>query len=100
VRSVLSRVHRDGTISSAAFRASWERVSGLLTACIIIQPTDNVRALAFVQLDRFTLKASDALQLAAALVWCRERPRGRLFVCNDRQLLGAATAAGFEVRSA
>jgi hypothetical protein len=65
----------------------------------MIPPTDAVRELAFAQLDRFPLKASDALQLAAALVWCKQVPRGRRFICNDRQLLAAATAAGFEVHS-
>jgi hypothetical protein len=92
-------VLREGAISGAAFRAAWERVSGLLAGCVIIQPTDEVRALALEQLDRFPLKASDALQLAASLVWCKQSPRGRRFVSNHRRLLTAATAAGFEVRS-
>lgn len=99
VRGALTRVLRDGTISSAAFRAAWERVSGLLLSCAMIEPTGKVKALALAQLDRFPLKASDALQLAAALIWCRQRPRGRVFVCNDRQLLDAAKVAGFEVHS-
>jgi prevent-host-death family protein len=99
VRSVLNRVRREGTISSAAVRASWERASRLLSACIMIPPTDAVKELAYAQLDRFPLKASDALQLAAALVWCKQNPRGRWFVCNDRQLLTAAVASGFEVLS-
>jgi hypothetical protein len=99
VRSVLNRVRREGTISSAAVRASWERASGLLSACIMIPPTDAVKELAYAQLDRFPLKASDALQLAAALVWCKQNPRGRWFVCNDRKLLTAAVASGFEVLS-
>jgi predicted nucleic acid-binding protein len=99
VRSVLNRVHRQGAISSAANRASWERASGLLLGCLMIPPTDAVEELASAQLDRFPLKASDALQLAAALVWCKQIPRGRRFICNDRQLLTAATAAGFEVHS-
>jgi predicted nucleic acid-binding protein len=99
VRSVLNRVRREGAISSAAVRASWERASGLLSACLMIPPTDAVKESALTQLDRFPLKASDALQLAAALVWCKQNPRGRLFVCNDRQLVNAAAAAGFEVLS-
>ncbi|MDQ7843436.1 MAG: hypothetical protein QN141_11835 [Armatimonadota bacterium] len=36
-------------------------------------------------------------QLAAALVWCRERPRGRSFVCLDRALALAAGTLGFAV---
>jgi hypothetical protein len=34
----------------------------------MIPPTDAVKEMAFAQLGRFPLKASDALQLAAALV--------------------------------
>ncbi len=99
VRSVLNRVRREGAISSSAVRASWERASGLLSACLTIPPTDAVKELASAQLDRFPLKASNALQLAAALVWCKQSPRGRRFICNDRQLLTAATASGFQVHS-
>ena len=99
VRSVLNRVRREGAISSVSVRASWERASGLLSACLMITPTDAVKELASVQLDRFPLKASDALQLAAALVWCKQSSRGRWFVCNDRQLLAAAVACGFEALS-
>jgi hypothetical protein len=99
VRSVLNRVHREGAISNAAMLASWERASGLLSASLMIPPTDTVKALASAQLDRFPLEAPDALQLAAALVWCKQIPRGRRFICNDRQLLAAATATGFEVKS-
>ena len=75
VRSVLNRVHREGAISRAAKRASLERASGLLAGCLMIPPTDAVKVLAFAQLDRFPLKASGALQLAAALVWCKHPPR-------------------------
>jgi predicted nucleic acid-binding protein len=71
----------------------------VLSGCLTIPPTDAVRELACAQLDRFPLKASDALQLAAALVWCKQISRGRRFICNDRKLLAAATAAGFEVHS-
>lgn len=99
VRSALGRLQREGVISPVAFRASWERLSGLLSGCVVVPPADAVKELALAQLDRFPLKAGDALQLGAALVWCRQKPRGRLMVCNDRQLLKAAVAAGFEVES-
>ena len=69
----------------------------LLLSSRCIEPIEIVRELALAQLDRFPLKAGDALQLAAALVWCRQRPHRRTFVCNDRQLRSAADALGFEV---
>ncbi len=42
--------------------------------------------------------AQTALQLGAALVWCREKPRRRPFVCFDERLGKAAPQAGFSVR--
>jgi predicted nucleic acid-binding protein len=74
-------------------------LSTLLSSAKEILPSANVREIAFQQLERFPLRAADALQLTAALVWCGERPRGRWFVCADRRLATAATSAGFEVHS-
>jgi hypothetical protein len=42
------------------------------------------------------VRASDALQLSAALVWCKQKPKGRLFVCNDDRLSAAAVQSGFD----
>jgi hypothetical protein len=39
----------------------------------------------------------DSFRLASVLVWCKEQPRGRLFVCCDVLLAEAATNAGFDV---
>ena len=99
VGSVLRRVRREDAISEAALHAARERLAALLNRCTEVPPTDLVRDLALTQIDRFPLKAGDALQLAAALVWCRQKPSGRWFVCNDRQLSAAAEAAGFTVES-
>lgn len=48
-------------------------------------------------LDRYPLKAADALQLAAAFAWCGGNPEGRKFICLDRQLNRAAESEGFEI---
>ena len=61
-----------------------------------MQPNEEVRAKAESLLDRFPLKAADALQLAAALAWCRERPAKRTFISGDKQLLDAAQQLGFD----
>ncbi len=45
----------------------------------------------------YGLRALDAFQLAAALVWCNERPRNRPLICADQRLSDAARDAGFEV---
>src|SRR5262249_52471230 len=44
-------------------------------------------------------EAVPALHLGAALIWCNQKPRGRLFVCNDLSLGDAARQAGFTVES-
>src|ERR1700722_2927527 len=97
-RSALVRLQRQGILSATAFRASWRRFSDLVNASKEVAPSDNVREIAFRQLDRFPLRAGDGLQLAAALAWCDERPRGRWFVCADRRLAAAAIEAGFDVK--
>jgi uncharacterized protein len=95
----LVRLQREGALSDSAFRVSCECFSTLLFSAKEILPSANVKEIACQQLERFPLRAADALQLAAALVWCGERPRGRWFVCADRRLAAAAAGAGFEVQS-
>lgn len=68
-------------------------------AALEVAPNEVVRTLAEAALERFDLRAADSLQLAAALVLCRERPRGRTFVCFDQKLATAADLAGFTVLS-
>jgi len=56
-----------------------------------------VRARAARLLSLHPLRAADALQLAAALVWCRERTAEAPFVCLDDRLRLAAAREGFRV---
>jgi predicted nucleic acid-binding protein len=46
--------------------------------------------------DRYDLRAADALQLAAALVWCEDLPQGRMFLTADKKLQQAAMLSGFD----
>ncbi len=64
-----------------------------------VQPSNRIRTLAEGFLDAHPLKAADALQLAAAFVWCAGLTLNREFVCLDRQLSSAATTEGFTVIS-
>jgi len=99
VRSTLERLRREGAISPRAYETSKTRLDTLLASWREIQPSEAVRALACIQLERFALRAADALHLSAAIVWCNQKPRGRLFVRNDKRLVAAAGQAGFTVRS-
>jgi predicted nucleic acid-binding protein len=99
VRSALERLRKGVAISPRAYDASRARLEALLASWREIQPTESLRELACVQLERFHIRASDALHLAAALIWCNQKPRGRLFVCNDLRLGDAAREAGFTVEA-
>ena len=75
------------------------RLSQLRGAWDEILPSERLRSTAEDLPERFSIRAGDAMQLAAALVWCRERTRGRAFVCFDERLGKAAESVGFTVRA-
>lgn len=64
-----------------------------------IVPGEHLRGLAESFPERFGLRAGDAFQLAAALVWCGEQPRRRPFITLDERLGRAAVGLGFSVES-
>ena len=99
VRSTLDRLRKEAAISPRDYDASRNRLEALLASWREIQPSEPLRELACIQLERFSIRAADALQLGAALIWCSQKPRGRLFVCNDTRLGDAARHAGFTVET-
>jgi hypothetical protein len=62
-----------------------------------IQPLDDVRHVAERLLQSHPLRTADALPLAAALIWCGERPQGRAFIVGDGGLALAAEREGFQL---
>ena len=64
---------------------------------IEILPDENILSIAESVPMTYGLRALDAFQLAAALVWCNERPRNRPFICADKRLGEAVSNAGFDV---
>ena len=60
-----------------------------------IAPTDEVRTRAEDLMLRHPLRAGDALQLGAALVWAADRPSVRPFCSLDRNLARSARGEGF-----
>jgi len=95
--SGLERLRREEAISERQSEAARQRLEMLLRSWREVQPTSEVRELAAEQLERYDLRAGDALHLAAALVWCGGRTARRGFVCSDRRLAGAAAEAGFRI---
>jgi predicted nucleic acid-binding protein len=97
-RSAFARLARDGYLSGEERARAVARLGQLRTAWDEVLPTEKVRSLAEQLPDAHGLRAADAAQLAAALVWCRESPRQRALVCFDERLRAAAAAVGFSVR--
>ena len=64
---------------------------------LAVSSVDLVRARAIRLVSTHPLRAGDALQLAAALVACGERPEALPFVCLDDRLRDAARREGFAV---
>lgn len=98
--SAFERVRREGVAPAAECDRALARLEGLSRTWIEVQPVEQVRVLAKHLLAQHPLRAADALQLAAALVWTKERPRSRVFVTFDERLRRAAATYGFAVQPA
>ena len=99
VRSSLSRLHREGFIDAKNLQFALTRFDAMRNQWHEISPSEKVREIAETLPDLYGLRALDSFQLAAALVWCSEKPRGRIFVCDDARLIEAAKKIGFTVKS-
>jgi predicted nucleic acid-binding protein len=97
-RSAFARLVREGALTPAQRLAAIRLLTQLRGTWDEILPTEQVRSLAEDLPDAHSVRAADAAQLAAALVWCGERPKQRPFVCFDDRLKIAAAALGFSVR--
>ena len=97
MRTALARARRETRISDKQHRQALNTLERLGESWREILPSDRVRDLAAGLAERPELRAGDALQLAAAMVWCNGEPRGRVFFCLDRRLALAAEHAGFTV---
>ena len=93
--SSLARLRRDKIITTAQedlLRDLLQKMQGHWTE---VEPTDEVRSHARRLLLRHPLRAADAMQLAAALVWADGSPEELGFVCLDQRLREAARSEGF-----
>jgi hypothetical protein len=97
-RSAFARLVRGGHMTPDERLVAVRLLGQLRSAWDEILPTEKLRSLAEDLPDAHQLRAADAAQLAAALVWCRERPKQRPLVCLDGRLRTAASELGFSVR--
>lgn len=95
--SALTRRLREGTVSPAEEVFIREALHDLFETATEIMPSEDVRARSERALAVHPLRAADALQLGAGLVWARDRTRGREFVSLDGRLREAAQREGFTV---
>ncbi len=95
--SALARLERDGVMTSTAFGRSLARVRRALTMWTEVQPSDDVREQAIRLLRVHSLRAADAIQLAAAIVAAEFQPGTLEFVTLDKNQATAADKEGFLV---
>jgi predicted nucleic acid-binding protein len=96
IASALARLVRMKYLDPTVWARSRRLAEDLADAWSVIQPSDVLRAKAFRLVDRYDLRAADALQLAAALEWCGDAPAGKVFLANDEKLREAAVLSGFD----
>jgi len=97
VRSAISRLHSGGLLTTKGRQQALARLEVLRQGWREMMPSDKVRSLAEGLPDVYGLRALDSFQLAAALVWCNEKPKNRVLVCDDSKLSVAAQTVGFTV---
>jgi predicted nucleic acid-binding protein len=97
VRSAIARLHRNHRITDQEKQGALARLQLLNSGWTEVLPEEQVRYLAATALDKYSLSAADALQLAAALNWCDQHPSKRFFITSDQRLAEAARATGFSV---
>jgi len=95
--SAFARLRREGVLSYADEDDIRHMISLLQNTWTEIEPTENVRETAERLLLAHPLRATDVLQLAAALVWAGRHPKGQHFVSLDYRLRSAARSEGFSV---
>ena len=97
IQSAIFRLYREKLIADAGKKGAIARLEMMRRMWREISAEDRLRDLAIDLVSGYPLKTGDSLQLAAALLWCDERPAKRTFVCSDQRLSRAARSTGFEV---
>src|SRR3954447_2892810 len=96
--SAISRLERDGDLSSRGATAALGRLDALAEGWNEVQPVEAARMAARRLLRVHALRAADALQLAAAVVASEGNAASLEIVTLDDRLIDAARREGFVVR--
>ncbi len=95
--SALNRLQREQLIDVATLTQLLSNLDHFATHWIQIPPVDQARRIAMRLLRIHSVRAADALQLAAALIAADNTPETLDFVTNDDRLAIAAQLEGFRV---
>ena len=95
--SAILRLSREGSLTDAQVSLALQRLRSQQAGWRDVMPSDSLRSLAERLLRVHTLRAADALQLAAALAACAQDPDRLPFVCLDDRLRAAAAREGFRL---
>jgi uncharacterized protein len=91
VRSAIRRRQRAGDIDASVAAAILDDVRSHMETRFIRQMiNETVIDTALEMIDRYALRAYDAIQLAGCLVVCATAAEAFVFVCSDHRLLEAA----------
>ncbi len=95
--SAFNRALRNGALTKAKYDLAEQQITALQKSWFEVPPDTKVKNQAVELLEQYPLRAGDALQLAAALIWCKRKPHNRVFVCFDLLLADVAAQVGFTV---
>lgn len=93
--SAIARLEREGALEAAAASEAFDRLRRLAGGWHEVEPSDDVREAAVRFLRVHSLRAADALQLAAAFVAAERRPPSLELITLDDRLASAARKEGF-----
>jgi predicted nucleic acid-binding protein len=96
IASALARLVRMKQLDPLDWSKSRGEAADLADEWSVIEPSDALRARASQLVVRYHLRAGDALQLSAALEWCKGVPVGEVFLAADEKLTEAAVLSGFD----
>ena len=97
MRSAFERLLRMNQLSGLEHAAAGVRLDKLRRGWRELQPSEVLRSQAEAFLISYPLRAADALQLAAAWIWCSGNAQTCAFISGDAQLLEAARQVGFQI---
>ena len=97
ITSALWRLVRAGALTEEDAHAGDIRAQELAAASHTVADLDAVKAQARRLLRVHALRAADAVQLSASLIWAGGRPQGKTLHTLDDRLALVARREGFEV---